>query len=328
MKSYKKGIGMAMSSSIQPIIIIGMHRSGTSMLFKMLKDLGLFIGIDLDDNLEARFFVNRNEKILNICNATWDNPEPLDNLINNYHVRRKITNYLHDDIRSFSILSFLGPKKFFKYKSLLKLDFKWGWKDPRNTFLLPFWLDIFPKAKFIHIYRNGIDVANSLAYRELQRINGALKRRRKFPDIMDRQASQIKSTGYLIYFLRKIVIRYEKIDPLYKYEEFKIHPVISLDKGFDVWCAYMKRASYHLNNIKNDILEIRYEDFLMDPGHWLKRVSEFCSLSGDEERINSIVADVNPNRRYAFRHKPSLMNFYNKVKSNYWICKLGYDLLD
>lgn len=286
-----------------------MHRSGTSMLFKLLNDLGLFIGLDLDDNFEANFFLNRNEKILNICNATWDNPEPVDNLINNNHLRGRILNYLREDIKSFSILPFLGAKRYLKYGSLLKLDFRWGWKDPRNTFMLPFWLDIFPKAKVIHIYRNGIDVANSLAYRELQRINDGLKRRKKTPDIVKSQARQIKNTGCLIYFLRKIGIRYEKINPLYKYEELKINPVISLDKGFDVWCAYMKRASYHLNNIQNEKLEIKYEDFLLHPEHWLKVLNEFCSLSGDEERIKTIVADVNPNRRYAFRHKPSLMKF-------------------
>ncbi len=30
----------------------------------------------------------------------------------------------------------------------------WGWKDPRNTFTLPMWLSIFPKARVLHVLRN------------------------------------------------------------------------------------------------------------------------------------------------------------------------------
>ena len=45
----------------------------------------------------------------------------------------------------------------------------WGWKDPRTTVTLPFWLTVFPKAKIIHIVRHGHDVANSLYCREMLR---------------------------------------------------------------------------------------------------------------------------------------------------------------
>ena len=43
-------------SAHPPIIIIGMSRSGTGMLAKMLEDLGLFIGKSKDRNNEALFF--------------------------------------------------------------------------------------------------------------------------------------------------------------------------------------------------------------------------------------------------------------------------------
>ena len=35
----------------------------------------------------------------------------------------------------------------------------WGWKHPRNIFLLPFFLDLFPNFFFIHIIRDGRDMA-------------------------------------------------------------------------------------------------------------------------------------------------------------------------
>ena len=39
-----------------PIIIIGMHRSGTSMLSKILEDSDIFLGNNKDINNEALFF--------------------------------------------------------------------------------------------------------------------------------------------------------------------------------------------------------------------------------------------------------------------------------
>lgn len=308
----------------QPIIIIGMHRSGTSMIARMLRDLGLFIGRDLEDNNEATFFVKRNDKILNICNATWDNPDPIEVLLNHSPIREQITKSLLDDLRSFQAVSFMGPKYFLKYTSVLKFDLSWGWKDPRNTFLLPLWLDIFPNAKIIHIYRNGIDVAKSLSAREFRRINNVNKNDRNFFRIIKSQKQQVGKTGFLLYLIRKLSIRYEKMDPLYKYNKFRIHSVKSLQKGFELWCNYMQTASRHLENISNDILHIKYEHFLLEPEHWLQKLNEFCDLTGDHEKIKSLSTTVNPRRRYAFMDDPSLINFYNQVKNNYYMRRLGY----
>jgi len=47
-----------------PIIIIGMSRSGTSMLTRMLDELGLFVGKKLTKNHEALFFRKINDWLL------------------------------------------------------------------------------------------------------------------------------------------------------------------------------------------------------------------------------------------------------------------------
>ncbi|MBK8351014.1 MAG: hypothetical protein IPL21_04765 [Saprospirales bacterium] len=39
----------------QPIIILGMHRSGTTMITKMLENLGLFVGAEKEINHESLF---------------------------------------------------------------------------------------------------------------------------------------------------------------------------------------------------------------------------------------------------------------------------------
>lgn len=52
-----------------------MHRSGTSLLVKILQELGVFMGMDLEHNSESKFFIEVNEWMLNQAGASWDNPE-------------------------------------------------------------------------------------------------------------------------------------------------------------------------------------------------------------------------------------------------------------
>jgi hypothetical protein len=37
----------------------------------------------------------------------------------------------------------------------------WGWKNPRNMWLLPFYASVYPRLKFIHVVRDGRDMSLS-----------------------------------------------------------------------------------------------------------------------------------------------------------------------
>jgi len=71
-------------------------------------------------------------------------------------------------IKSFKKIEYLGLVKWIKYKSLKELNFLWRWKNSRNTFTIDIWIKVFPNAKLIHMYRNLIDVAESLRKRALK----------------------------------------------------------------------------------------------------------------------------------------------------------------
>ena len=60
---------------MKPVIVIGMHRSGTSLIVKVLEKLGVFMGADQEHNGESLFFNTINEWILNQSHIRWDNPE-------------------------------------------------------------------------------------------------------------------------------------------------------------------------------------------------------------------------------------------------------------
>ena len=112
------------------------------------------MGRNLSSNSEPYLFTNFNEVLLEDAGASWYNPKELGGISS-----RKL------DERSF-LIDFLGIRRNPLLPLKIKLGKQWGWKDPRNTFTLNYWRkNYFPRARVLHIYRNGIDVALSLKKR-------------------------------------------------------------------------------------------------------------------------------------------------------------------
>lgn len=136
-----------------PVAIVGMHRSGTSMVAKLLQQAGLNLGDEADlmppaeENPEGFYehldFVRLNDEVLNAAGAGWDCPpaagfnwdaQTLDPF-------RKRARYLAEP------LSARRP---------------WGWKDPRSSLTLPFWRSAFGPLKTVAVVRNPLEVVISL----------------------------------------------------------------------------------------------------------------------------------------------------------------------
>jgi hypothetical protein len=166
---------MSVQAATQPVILLGMHRSGTAMIARLLDELGLFQGSEIQDDHESTWFLEINELLLKRVNATWDNPEPMAAFLNSPDAFDLTVHCLEDDLSSKRTREFLGRKRSLKAGTLAKYDKPWGWKDPRTIYTLPLWLKLFPGAKLIYIVRNGVDVASSLNVREVRE----LKRRRE-----------------------------------------------------------------------------------------------------------------------------------------------------
>src|SRR5687768_12681350 len=62
---------------VPPIVILGMHRSGTSATCKLLEALGVFVGSDLEGNHESKFFLRTNDRVLHRAGASWADPAPI-----------------------------------------------------------------------------------------------------------------------------------------------------------------------------------------------------------------------------------------------------------
>jgi hypothetical protein len=127
-----------------PVILLGMHRSGTSLIARLLDELGLFQGAELQEDHESVYFLEVNDLFLRRIGAAWDNPAPAREFLENPQALDLTARCLAADLCSKHLKGFLGLKRYFKTRSLAKLDQPWGWKDPRTVFTLPAWLALFP----------------------------------------------------------------------------------------------------------------------------------------------------------------------------------------
>lgn len=139
------------------ICIVGMHRSGTSMVAAMLQRCGLYLGQENqllgansgnpDGHFEHTGFFEINEALLRHFGGSWDLPpapqsgwEQEDSL-----------KPLRLDAKAL-VDTFAGQSP-------------WGWKEPRTTLFIPFWRSIIPQIRFVICVRSPLEVAKSLAKR-------------------------------------------------------------------------------------------------------------------------------------------------------------------
>jgi hypothetical protein len=140
------------------IVIIGMHRSGTSMVAQLLHQCGLFLGSadqllgatsgNQDGHFEHLGFLKINEGLLRYFGGSWESPPKLN------------PGWERDAALAELFAAARALLQTFSGKSL------WGWKEPRTTILLPFWKSLIPNLQFVICVRSPLDVANSLARRD------------------------------------------------------------------------------------------------------------------------------------------------------------------
>ena len=138
------------------LVILGMHRSGTSLLTSLTDHLGFESGNNLlgpgIDNpkgyWEDRDILEFNDRCLQNISTDWDDPSTLT---------PKELNKIKKNLMQIGVN--LLNEKLKKYP-------KYVFKNPRTLKLLPFWIDIINKTnvkvKFILIIRNPLSVAESL----------------------------------------------------------------------------------------------------------------------------------------------------------------------
>ncbi|MFV1977999.1 MAG: sulfotransferase [Myxococcota bacterium] len=154
-----------------PVVVTGMHRSGTSMLSRMLGALGFFFGNDQSGNAESLFFQRLNRSICAEAGGSWSQVGPVVAQMSSRSFVARQASYINNELRrEKGLLRHLGLRN--RLLMFLGRSVWWGWKDPRNTITMPVWLVVFPGLRVIHTVRSGIDAAISLHRREMSRSEG------------------------------------------------------------------------------------------------------------------------------------------------------------
>jgi len=273
-----------------PVIIIGMHRSGTSLLTELLEELGLFVGAQKDQHSESLFFQDLNKWIFEQCGARWDTPSAVDYLWENQNLLQAVEDYVRNLVESPRVVRYLGQRLFWTNRAVTRLTLPWGWKDPRNTFTLPLWLRIFPEAKVLHIKRHGVDVAQSLVVRSR---NGQAETLEKYQKYRRFVFFRPKRGGFM-----------------------ESPRCAKVSGGFSLWNEYLEKAGALVENLaKNQVLELKYEDLVTDIGTHLTAAANFCELDAAPDQIRALASNVRASRVYSFLRDPALIRFAERHES-------------
>jgi hypothetical protein len=137
------------------ILVLGMHRSGTSLVSQLVAKWGAYMGDELmpanefneDGYWEFIPLVNLNDKMLAYTGNNWYSPP--------YTVDVPL------------LMNVFGDKARALVEKMDQSKTTWCWKDPRMILLLPFWREILSDREitFIVSFRNPLSVAASIKCR-------------------------------------------------------------------------------------------------------------------------------------------------------------------
>lgn len=146
---------------MKTFVVLGMHRSATSLVAGGLKKFGIDMGGNLymgnpsnpKGHWENRGFLGLNKKILRQAGGGWANPPSREKIL-------ALKNKFAPEIN-----------RLVKHSEAPL----WGWKDPRTTLTIELYLPYLKNPHFICCFRNPLEVAKSLQLRNRFPIEKGLK---------------------------------------------------------------------------------------------------------------------------------------------------------
>ena len=161
-------------------------------------------------------------------------------------------------------------KNFYRqvYGWLMRLqqdgDLRLAEKTPRNSFIIPFLAEAFPNAKFIHIIRDGRDVALSLTRKPWynNELNGSIMR---------------EPGGYLCGSTPRFWVEPER--------DREFETTDNIHRCIWLWRRYIEAATAGMNSLlPGQGLELRYEDLVTNPEREGDRLLDFMAINLDDSR--------------------------------------------
>jgi hypothetical protein len=263
------GSARDLTGVVPPLMVMGCHRAGTTMVTGLLRDAGWHIGTELDENLESKVFLEINDWLLELAGASWQFPEPFAELLRNEPLVEKVTEYVR---------RLMGSAMVARYATEPDQLRRWAWKDPRNSITFPIWRRVFPDVRVLNVTRHGVDVAQSLRVRADRVLQMPPRDVRSVATARDLLGLEWISLG---------------------------SRVAALEGGLQMWTEYSDSAAGHVVEMGPErALTVRYEDLLLDPAPTLARMLAF---TGQSRPLDAGQADLRGDRCFAFRRDPELV---------------------
>jgi hypothetical protein len=254
-----------------------MHRSGTSLVSGLLSCMGAYMDPDWpcagdgeaivppgpllrrNGYGEAAAFRLLNERLMSSAGADWDNPDP-------FLAIRDRALFASRSLLAIQSATFGSLRRGYLRRATQPHPATWGWKDPRNSLTLPYWLHAFPDARVIHVRRDAGRVADSLIRRaEAQAATATV------PGVAARLRRLATDPAYLAGAVRRRLFHDDSQAP---------EPRAPLDRGrcIDLAHQYVEECVRY-RALGEQYLEIRYEDLVRDPEAMTAQVAEFANLA-------------------------------------------------
>ncbi len=238
--SRQRAIQLAKES---PVVVMARGHSGTRVLAWAIEKLGIRMGATRDvptgDVQDRRF----SRAIKKICRATLHQPptaEPHGRLLRMFHHR--LTRYLE----------WLGERPG-----------GWGWKFP-ETYLIPNYVAAtFPQARYIHMVRDGRDVAF----------------KQHLTDDPNRRLG------------RRLLRHLDALD-----KSHHVQAALS-------WDFQLRRYEQFVHYAQPAVLTITYESFCRDPLGSMQEVCGFLGRDMTDECRDYLLAEVRPEKIAQYRHE-------------------------
>ena len=247
-----------------PLVIIGAARSGTNMLRDLLSSLKPF--------------------------ATW----PCDEI--NYiwrHGNREFeTEEFSADMANSKTIAYIR-KQFasFSKKHPGKMIIE---KTCANTLRCEFVQAVLPNAKFVHIIRDGRDVAASASIRWKAGLDiGYLMKKARYVPMADVPYYASRYLGTHVYRMTSGKKRVSTWGPKFEgmQETFRNH---ELPVGCSIqWKTCVRKAIEQLGRLdQSNVMTVRYEEVTANPASWLTKICEFAGKDVDPSAINELTSRV------------------------------------
>lgn len=303
--------------SFKPIFILGLHRSGTSILYRMLSETQCFNYVTIYhlvkynqlinnhiNNLEevskkdvAAFFKNSGlgDRYIDRLKVTPDSPEEYGFLLRRGNLQNKITpKNLSTFVEMAKKIQFISDKE----KPLLL-------KNPLDFQNFIYIKKVFPEAKFIFIHRNPLKVLSSV----IKALRLLYKNKILFPTHVVRYYSKMFDYPLILHTIRLCL---SEVFPL----------------GLMVITMYASKSiKYYMKNIerlpKEDYICVTYENLCKDPQKNIEEIMRFLNIKMNHKM--DFKSFIKPRKTPLDNSVLRMQRFIFKSMRNYFKC-FGYEL--